>query len=377
MLKQMRKLAIVAGVLVGVVAGIAPTAGADTISMTGSDTTYWLMNTIGQTYNVNRAANPSLANLSVNVAPQVIPPFPPGIVVPADANCAERIYKASLVPPNGSSAGITDLRTDTTGCTDLARSSRNRDATRGDTADLEFYAFGLGALDWVKFPGNPVANLTVNQLVNVYTCSASGPNVGKPIIATWGQIPGSGFTGAIKKYAPQLSSGTAGFFQTKLLNGHTIDENCDATHKSTFLQEHDARGVTAATKARAIYVYDYGQFVSQEKKLSPDLRNGAVFGSLNGKLPTPTTVNETATRFVGTRYLFNVVKNNVNSPSYAKALKFAGVSTNAANGFTGNGWICKGGARAIVRAFGFFPLAQKLDPNTGILSYCRKEPTSL
>jgi hypothetical protein len=41
------------------------------------------------------------------------------------------------------------------------------------------------------------------------------------------------------------------------------DANCGGSHLSTFLQEHDARGVTTASKPNAIYVYDWARWRSQ------------------------------------------------------------------------------------------------------------------
>ena len=61
------------------------------------------------------------------------------------------------------------------------------------------------------------------------------------------------------KYAPQTGSGTYSFFHSKLLNGTAVDANCDAAHQSTFLQEHDARGVTTASKPNAIYAFDWSR----------------------------------------------------------------------------------------------------------------------
>ena len=129
----------------------------------------------------------------------------------------------AATPPNGSSAGITALSNDTTGEIDWARSSRGPNP--GETGTKQFWAYALGAVDTVKFPGsNQPAKLTQQDLIGIYTCSAS---THKPAITNWKQIGGK--SGAIVRYAPQAGSGTLSFFQTKLLGGHTVDQNC--THE--------------------------------------------------------------------------------------------------------------------------------------------------
>ena len=137
-------------------------------------------------------------------------------------------------------------------------------------------------------------------------------------------------------------------------------------------------GVDPATKARAIYVYDYGQWYAQAKLVVPDQRNGSVFGAINGVRPSAATVNTLATRFFGTRYLYTVVKTT--SPRYLAAMQYAGAGDLDGDAATppANGFICSGKASLMIKATGFFPLKKAADPNNGgLVGYCLKNPTAL
>ena len=308
------------------------TGAKNSLGQVGSDTTYWMMAGIAPQYNVNTTKNLD-GDFVTEVPPLNTAPFPAGALVPDDAANVAPLAGAFLwnslssgsggpcgngaTPPDGSSAGISCLNADTTGQVDFARSSRGPNA--GETTTLDFWAYALGALDYVVFPGTHApANLTQTQLINIYTCDSSGPNVGKPKAANWSQVGGT--AGTIVKYKPQAGSGTASFFSSKLLNGAAIDANCDASHQSISLQEHDARGVTAANKVNAIYAFDWARWSAQFKGFEADLRNGSVLGQLNGVTPSPTTVNTTASRFLGTRYVYNVVRKAAHPSTYTNQL---------------------------------------------------------
>ena len=137
----------------------------------------------------------------------------------------------ATTPPNGSSAGIAALVADTTGQIDCARSSRGPNP--GETNTMNFWAYALGALDFVTFPGThaPAAGLTQAQLISIYTCDPARTAVR----LDWSQVGGK--PGAIVKYAPQTGSGTYSFFNSKLLNGSTID-----TELRRLAPEHLPRG---------------------------------------------------------------------------------------------------------------------------------------
>ena len=127
---------------------------------------------------------------------------------------------------------------------------------------MNFWAYALGALDYVTFPGThaPAAGLTQQQLINIYTCNASGANVGKPIISDWHQLNANAPVGSlIKKYLPQTELGDLQLLQVEVAERQHARRELRRSHLSTFLQEHDARGVTNATKPNAIYAFDWSR----------------------------------------------------------------------------------------------------------------------
>jgi ABC-type phosphate transport system substrate-binding protein len=348
-----------------------------TLAGAGSDTTYWMMQRITKKFEKNKANKHH--NLFRQIPPTNKAPFPASVTIPKDYATSAWTFDSSApnkTPPDGSSAGITALKNDKVGLYDYARSSRGPNP--GETSTLEFWAYALGALDWVKFPGThaPGAGLTQAQLIGIYTCDGSG----EPIIDDWSDIGGA--PGAIIKYAPQTGSGTYSFFNSKLLNGSTIDKNCNASNKSTFLQEHDARGVVSGDKPNAIFAYDWARFRAQENGFEANLTNDAelgAFGVTTPVVPTAANVKETGTRFFGTRYVFNVVK-KVNHPKNAASqhndlVDFFGVRP-AKQG--GAGYICSGKAKAAIQAAGFVPLVSFGTGSVALpKSNCRANPKPL
>jgi len=344
----------------------------------GSDTTYFMMKLITSKF------VPTKANVHHNKITQIPPinasPFPASVTVPGDYTHVKWTFDshdAAHTPPNGSSAGIAALSSDKYGLYDFARSSRGPNA--GETSTLDFWAYALGAVDWVKFPGShaPAGGLTQANLIKIYTCD---PSTHAPYASDWSQVGGT--AGPIIKYAPQTSSGTYSFFNSKLLNGTKIDTNCDASHLSIFHEEHDSTSVTAANKPFAIDVYDWSKYRAQQGGFEPNKTNGAVlgaFGVTTPVVPSEANVNEKNTRYYGTRYLYNVEKHG-NHPKnaatqYQDILAFIGVKP-AKQG--GAGFICSGRAAGYIRKAGFVPLIKF---GTGSLalpsSYCRANPKPL
>jgi ABC-type phosphate transport system substrate-binding protein len=393
------RLALAAGAAaVGMIMTVAAPAGAtipntgptiltgaeNSLAAGGSDTTYWMMSGIAPQYNVNTTKN--LQGDYVTMIPPVnTAPFPAGTYVPKDAVAGAYTWTSltttggacggGTTPPNGSSAGISCLEADTTGQVDFSRSSRGPKA--GETSTLEFWAYAIGAVDWVKFPGSHApTSLTPTQLIDIYTCS---PSTHAPIISDWHQVNSSAPVGStIKKYAPQTSSGTYSFFNSNVLNGNTIDQNCSTAHDSTFLEEHDARGVTNANFPNAIYAFDYARWTAQSTGFEADLRNGAALGAINGVTPSPSTVNASGT-FVDSRYVYNVVRKAAHPASYTNQykdfIKLGGVQTTSAGG---PGFICNNLAVKVIKLAGFVPLTLGTTGGTGLpSSYCRLNPTPI
>jgi ABC-type phosphate transport system substrate-binding protein len=395
-LKLYKKLAVAVGLVVGVTGTVytAGPAGAATptqdgkpeiIGAVGSDTIYWVSNNLMAAYNTDTTYNDG--DRIVNIPPVITSPFPTGAVRPFDANSPchapgvtpsytgsnSIIYDANNLPPNGSGAGITALQNDATGCINMARSSRVKGGS--DLANDEFFAFALDALDWVGFPGGEQpANLTRQQIHDIYECDST---THLPIIGDWSQIPGNGaHPGTIHKYAPQMLSGTYAFFKSQFLGGVDIDQNCDNAHKTTLLEEHDARGVASNNKAGAILPFSYAQWNSDKAGVTPDLRNGVVLKQLDGTTPSATTINEQSTgsgagHFDGTRYVHYVLLRT--NSLYADTVSFGGVDDHS-----NAGYICSGKGKTIIKLFGFTPLAKSsTGGNRSGSSFCRLNPAAL
>jgi hypothetical protein len=399
-----------------------------------------------------------------------------GIEVTADlggatagaGNDVGETWYLGLVPPNGSGDGrgvvegsarngVTYNGANSPGatagsaCIDIARSS-----SRSDSAKLEGWAFALDAIDWTYFSGNDhgvaQTGLSKTQLKKIYTCFAGtkvDPNnsgtadqvgdriPGYPEYSLWGDVTGNlTDTDPIKAYRVQLGSGTGTDVATTLI-GHTsnndvdflagcdtVANNTDGNPATTFspftqVQEHDCRNVSDAAKPDAICFYGYSRWVIQAKALETDKRNGAVFGKFKNtgdfKRPSFSSINETASRFEGTRLVYNYVGLTSTTsvapyPRIADSRRFVGVtaqptacSTNATGtapnqvvsevtaaadcNFDGDqtdvgvavggvpGFICGDlTARKIIATYGLKPLPMAAtDPNNGALgtSYCR------
>jgi ABC-type phosphate transport system substrate-binding protein len=363
-----------------------------------------------------------------------------------------------LVPPNGSGSGRTAVEggaqngatyngasgpgaSANSACIDIARSS-----SRSTSTKLEGWAFALDAIDWTYFSGNDhgvaQTGLTRTQLNKIYTCYTGArvdPNAsgtidqvgdripGYPEFSLWGDVTGNATdTDPIRAYRVQVGSGTGTDVATTLIgktsnNDSDFLANCDgfggvdrdgnsSTSFTPFtqVQEHDCRNVSDANKPDAICFYGYSRWVIQAKALETDKRNGAVFGKFANtgdlKRPSFSSINETTSRFEGTRLVYNYVGLNSDGsgndyPRIEDSRRFVGVSIQPAGCSDGNeggtddcnfdgdtadtgvtvggvpGFICGDlTARKIIAAYGLKPLPlAATDPTNGALgqSYCR------
>ena len=310
-----------------------------------------------------------------------------------DATDIGETWYLGLVPPNGSSSGRSAVEGGSQNglvyngasgtCIDIARSS-----SRSTSAKLEGWAFALDAIDWTYFAGNThgvaTSGLTKAQLGNIYTCYAgTGTNTvlnggfdfnsdgdlndvgdrkrGYPIFRFWGDVNGNATdTTPIAAYRVQVGSGTGSDVAETLIgkvkagpnagqganddtqflaNCDSSGNNTDADALTTFtfpqVQEHDCRGVSDANKLDAICFYGYSRWVIQAKALETDKRNGAVFGKFKNtgdlKRPSFSSINETPSRFEGTRLVYNYVGLNSDGggndyPRIEDSRRFVGVS---------------------------------------------------
>ena len=389
--------------------------------------------------------------------------------------------KFGVAPPNGSGNGrkaidgtsMNGVTYNSSGndyaCLDMARSS----SYSADTTKYEYWAFALDAIGWTYFPGNTHAaasnGLRNTDLNKIYTCFAATdatPKVdpdnsgtanqvgdripGYPTWSLWGDITGDATdTRPIKPYRIQQGSGTGDDIARYMLGKGSTNQNtdavflanCDSVANNTdgnagttfagfpIVQEHDCRNVSDADKRDAICFYGYSRWTLQARSLETDKRNGAVFGkyatTLNLMRPSFSSINDSATRYAGTRFVYNVLPLNKGTVTAGVGAlvgrtpdmrRFAGVtklpqacvdaktgtapnfvvSETVANedcNFDGDkldtvvkadaqpGFICGDPtARRIIASFGFKPLTSAVtDLGDGGLgsSYCRRNPVAL
>lgn len=403
---SIRRIAVAGTLVAGLLATAAPAAYAGSyLNLVGSDTTYFVMDQLARSYNVsaiNAAANNDVA---INTMPLAAlandgdtfnKVFPAGNIVPTDTHCSTTIISTNSVvrgitgitgvtgvrfeaPPNGSGAGKAKvLASGAAGdaCYDIGRSS-----SAPGTAELsttEFWAFALDATSWIKFPGNAVVSLTIDELKAIYNCNVE---TGAPAATDWSQIASAQpKSGPIKRYVAQSASGLGKSF-AQLLNGNQnfLNTSCTGANLATVTQENDARAVPTTDYANAIYYYGYGNNYAQGKGVVADMRNRSVLGSITqGGVAVkagPTTINKTATRFVGTVYRYNQL--DTRNPDYRSAIRFVGAGDldNKADTPVTNGWLCSNSAMATIKLYGYTPLKAAVDPATGISSFCVKNAT--
>ena len=301
----------------------------EAVAGAGSDTTFWIMSGSDVTQGTP-PAHPSggvsdhynasqTAVKTYEIPPVLTAPFPgPSFTVTHDTHCtSDTVYNGSNPPPNGSSAGISALVNDTNGCIDFARSSRA--AKAGDPASLSFWAFALDAVTWVKFPENTHApsTLTPTQLTNIYTCN---PSTHAPFVTNWNQVGGT--SGAIKKYAPQTMVGHVRVRELEV--ARWCDDRPELRRRARFHLPRGARRHGGLGR-------EQGQAPSTSSRLRNGTRRRAEDWStcatvrrcsrINGVTPTAAHINTTASRFFGTRYVYNVTKAGSPSEQAAPALR--------------------------------------------------------
>ena len=286
-----------------------------------------------------------------------------------------------LVPPNGSGDGRGVLEglarngvfyngssgpgaSASSACIDIARSSSKSFSTK-----REGWAFALDAIDWTYFGGNThgvaQTGLTKEKLGKIYTCLgapaggtvrqdlgvAGVPDVvgdrvaGYPEFSLWGDVNGNpADTTPIEAYRVQVGSGTGTDVATTLIGKASNTDtdflaNCRSGFSFPQVQEHDCRSVSDANKPHAICFYGYSRWVIQAKALETDKRNGAVFGKFANtgdlKRPSFSSINETNSRFEGTRYVYNYVGLNISGsvntfPRIEDSRRFVGVTAQPA-----------------------------------------------
>ncbi len=275
----------------------------------GSDTTQSVINALASAYNAKTPA-PTNKLASWDATPRG------GAYTPA-AGCA------ASTRPDGSGAGITALKADTTGCLDFARSSRPKAAT--DTG-LVFVPFAKDVLTYAfDYPTtNAIKNLTAAELKSVYTCSK----------LTWSSVRAGSSSAAIKPRLPQSGSGSRAVFLTAI--GATEADITAAKSKPGCLlvdtvQENDPAVINNDPNVIASFALSRFTVLGGTSGTSVDLssRNSGFTGGFN--YPRP---------------LFNVFKNSTN----ALPAQFSAA-------FGPAGFICSTAGQNVVHAQGFSSLS--------------------
>jgi len=385
--------------------------------------------------------------------------------------------RLGVQPPNGSGDGQKAITaysavkgvTYASGCLDIGRSSSAPSSSNGCTSTAcESWAFALDAIGWTSFPGNSNAavssGIVTADFNKIYQCATADVDansdldyydtgdtkIGFPKIRYWNQlITGSDVDGTepekIVPYRIQTGSGTGNDVATIFFGRGTTSQNtdgvvlagCDGYPSATLndldgdpdtsftfpiVQEHDCRNVSDADKANAICFYGYSRWVLQARSLETDKRNGGKFGKFGPsttdmKRPSFSTINDSSTRYKGTRYVYNVLPLGALGVDLGRtedARRFVGVSQQPAAcvsaavasvinettmtpatdcNFDGDvtdtsvalggvpGFMCGDAtARRIIASFGFKPIASGATSGTvtGLgTSYCRLNQTAL
>jgi ABC-type phosphate transport system substrate-binding protein len=165
---------------------------------------------------------------------------------------------ASIVRPNGSTAGLNALDNNTfdgtTGhyCIDFGRSSSGRSpkAPKAGPGGVIYVAFAKDAITWAtraaEFGGsNAPASLTKAQLQGIFTCKTTN----------WKQVGGK--PGAIKVYLPQTGSGTLSSWEKFM--GITTLGSC----VNLSLEENQGQSAQF-NNPNAIFIYSIADWIAQK-----------------------------------------------------------------------------------------------------------------
>lgn len=338
--------------------GTASAAAPVRLAAAGSDTTEAVMDVVLSRY----ATSPT--NVDANTTSN-IPALPKagGFAVAADTTCETRTYVTAGSPPttytapNGSGAGKNALKDPTNltnGCIDIARSSSGRSGS--DPAAFQYFGFAKDAVSWAAFNGGHApASLTKAQIKSIYDCT----------FTNWSEVGGT--AGAIQRYLPQAGSGTRSFFIANILDGSdpTLAAGCAAVK---LVEENKGDQVAAADRPGAILPYSAGSWIAQANGATVNFRSTAtvraitvsgvvqkpVAGPTFGKYQPNASVINGGT-FPGVRTVFNVV--DTDSVAYTAARGAVGFDPANPTVVASRSPLCNGQLDAVLRTFGFTPLA--------------------
>ncbi|MFG3051035.1 PstS family phosphate ABC transporter substrate-binding protein [Kitasatospora sp. NPDC048239] len=332
MRKTAAKLLAVAAIATSVATLAAGTASADPgvtpaaqdIVSAGSDTTQAVSTQFSTDYNAY------LTSIGDTTSPRYYSWDATG-----SANITLKSGASSIVRPNGSGAGITELNT-AGSALDVARSSRAPKAT--DPASDIFVAFAKDAVTWsAKSGGHAPASLTAAQLKGIYDCS----------ITNWTQINATLPNATIKPWLPQASSGTRAFFLTAI--GNPVVGGCvqDGPEENEGVDSRLAGDDT-------VFPYSVASYLSQTVggHSTPTSAPGSLtLRNVGTLVPVNTTTNTINAPFAASafgRVVYNVVRDAEWTAANAHGTALRNIFGNA-------GWICTNGTNDI-KSYGFLPL---------------------
>ena len=244
----------------------------------------------------------------------------PLVVAPKNSGEGRTALQGSVAktyPNTVSYTNPTSITSLTGGCIDIARSS-----SKSSLANQENYAFGLDAVSWGTTSLNAPANLTLQQLQDIWNCKYND----------WSQVGGS--PGPIQRVLPKFGSGTRKFFINNVLQNSTETDSVGATFPTTgtltgtstaitcpaVIGDGTTGGVeensgneftTSATRQQYqqyIFPYSSGKWVFQATGAgnpSIDVRNGVRPGGLIGVASTGSFPAAYTVRWTGTAWRLN------------------------------------------------------------------------
>jgi ABC-type phosphate transport system substrate-binding protein len=275
------------------------TPDANDVVGVGSDTTEFVMQSLAGAFNTDSVGGTQrMASFNATGSATIVP----------------RSGAAAITRPNGSSAGIAELLSNT--AISFARSSRGPNAT-GDTGTI-FFPYATDKLGYVfAKPGTHAKRrMTAAKLKSIYTCHKTN----------WSQFGRP--AGHIRAKIPQAGSGTRSFFLASIGETETQLQNAIAKPNATCsvveVQEHDPNAVIG--KRNAVAPFSFARF----KTLSASVKKHIGYAR--------------KARFNVTRDVYNVIR--------------TGNAGALGQYFDDNSWICtstKAGQRITARGFTRLP----------------------
>ncbi|MFJ9693816.1 substrate-binding domain-containing protein [Kitasatospora sp. NPDC101183] len=305
-------------------AGVTPNA-VDIVGV-GDGTSQILMNKLAAAYNAS-LTDPSAPHLySWDVSPT--------------GTITTKAGATPIARPANTYAGFLALNGNTRATVDFARSSRPAQTTDPSTDD--FVALAKDAVTWAApSTGNAPANLTTQNLKDIYTCA----------VTTWNQIDPTLSTDTIKPYLPWPQTGLGTDFLTAIGGGTSVTPGTCVAGVPVSNQGTDP----AFGDPDALVPYSVGYFIGQAylgQGGGADVQGPLTLRSIDSVAPVDLQSKTIAADFAATMYA-NILYSVVRDADWT-ATDAHGAALRAVLGH--GSWICRNGADAI-KASGFLPVS--------------------